>query len=63
VNAFYEMHFCTSYTQVLIQEEGENGSLESKEIICEPVGSNPNPIDLIAVQNDESGTLIVRPHR
>ena len=53
----YEMHFCTSYTQVMIQELDENGKLTSKEIICNPVGTTPSPIDLIATQEDETGVL------
>ncbi len=56
--SIYEIHFCTSYTQVMIQEEDENGELKSKEIICDPVGTKPNPIDLIATQDDETGSFI-----
>jgi hypothetical protein len=56
----YEMHFCTSYTQVMIQEIGDDGKLKNKEIICPPHGTEPNPIDLIATQNDETGILSAR---
>ena len=56
--SIYEMHFCTSYTQVMIQEEDEDGKLKSKEIICDPVGTKPNPIDLIATQDYEAGSFI-----
>lgn len=54
----YEIHFCTSYTQVMIQEEDESGKLESKAIICDPVGTKQNPVDLIATQDDEAGIFI-----
>ena len=56
--SIYEIHFCTSYTQVMIQEEDEEGKLKSKGIICDPVGTKPNPIDLIAAQDDETGSFI-----
>ncbi len=55
--SIYEMHFCTSYTQVMIQELDENGTLTHKAIICNPVGTTPSPIDLIATQEDETGVL------
>lgn len=54
----YEIHFCTSYTQVMIQEEDEEGKLKSKEIICAPLGTKANPVDLIATQDDEIGRFI-----
>ncbi len=57
-DGIYEIHFCTSYTQVMIQEEDENGKLKSKEIICNTVGTKPNPVDLIATQDDETGRFI-----
>ena len=57
----YEMHFCTSYTQVMIQELDESGRLQSKEIICEPVGTEPNCIDLIATQDDDTGEFYIEP--
>lgn len=54
----YEMHFCTSYTQVMIHEEVEGGFSMSKEIICPAFGTNPNPIDLIAIQGDDTGVIL-----
>lgn len=55
----YEMHFCTSYTQVMIQESDDGGKLQDKEIICAPVGTKPCQIDLIATQEDDTGEFIV----
>ncbi len=54
----YEMHFCTSYTQVMIQELNDDSVLTCKEIICQPVGTEPNWVDLIATQNDDTGEFI-----
>ncbi|AFT66179.1 hypothetical protein Q91_0139 [Cycloclasticus sp. P1] len=54
----YEMHFCTSYTQVMIQELDEDGKLTSGEIICLPEGTKPNWVDLIATQNDDTGVFV-----
>ena len=54
----YEMHFCTSYTQVRIQEFDENGKLAIGEIICEPVGTKPNWVDLIGTQDDDTGIFV-----
>ena len=54
----YEMHFCTSYTQVMIQELDEDGKLTSGEIICPPEGTKPNWVDLIATQNDDTGVMV-----
>lgn len=53
----YEIHFCTSYTQVKIYEVVD-GKLKSKDIICDPVGSNPSWIDLIATKDDECGEFV-----
>lgn len=57
-DGIYEMHFCTSYTQVMIQEAGEDGKFQSKEIVCPPVGTTPNPIDMIATQGDDTGEFL-----
>jgi len=54
----YEMHFCTSYTQVMIQEFNEEGRLTNREIICEPAGTKANWIDLIATQEDDTGAFV-----
>lgn len=52
-----EIHFCTSYTQVFVQEDLGDNKFNHAEIICEPIGSKPNWIDLIAIQNDDTGVL------
>ena len=56
--SIFEIHFCTSYTQVMIQEYDGDGKLQQGEIICEPAGTTPNCIDLIATQHDDSGEFI-----
>ena len=53
-----EIHFCTSYTQVVVQTKAEDGKFPTAEIICPPIGTVANPIDLIATQGDETGVLI-----
>ena len=55
----YEMHFCTSYTQVMIQEMNGDGVLQEGEIICLPEGTEPNWIDEIATQEDDTGAFVV----
>jgi len=57
-DGIYEMHFCTSYTQVMIQETNKEGKLQSKEIICKPIGTKPNWVDLIAIQDDDTGEFL-----
>ena len=54
----YEMHFCTSYTQVKVQELNQSGELISKDIICPPIGTVGNFVDMIAIQNDDTGIII-----
>jgi hypothetical protein len=54
----YAIHFCTSYTQVKVQELGEDGILMSSDIICKPVGTQANWVDLFAIQDDDTGTFI-----
>lgn len=56
--SIYEIHFCTSYTQVRVQELDENGKLKSLDIICKPEGTQPNWIDSIATQDDDTGTFV-----
>ena len=51
-----EINFCTSYTQVSVQEEID-GKFPTHEIICPPVGTQPSWVDLIATQGDETGEL------
>ena len=53
-----EIHFCTSYTQVIIQEEID-GKFPESHIICPPEGSEPSWIDQIATVGDDTGVLYV----
>lgn len=54
----YEIHFCTSYAQVRVQEFDCNGKLTSKDIICPPIGTQGSFLDYIAVYDDETGDFI-----
>ena len=56
--SIYEIHFCTSYTQVKVQELNEDGKLKSIDIICKPVGTNASWVDLIATRDDDTGTFV-----
>ena len=53
-----EIHFCTSYTQVIVQEKNSHGYLVTSDIICNPVGSNEYWVDLIAVQDSTIGEFV-----
>lgn len=49
--------FCTSYTQVVIQEKiGE--IFTQFDLICKPICSEPCTIDLIATANDDEGVIL-----
>ena len=51
------MNFCTSYTEVQVQDEiNENSKV--KDLILPPLGSTPNWVDLIATQNDDEGEWV-----
>lgn len=53
-----EIHFCTSYTQVKVQERTETtGQFAERDIICPPIGTEPSWLDEIAVQGDDTGVL------
>jgi len=56
------LNFCTSYTQVTVQDEiiDEGGvkKYPEKDLIIPPIGTNPNWIDLIATQNDNEGEWV-----
>lgn len=56
----YEIHFCTAYTQVIVQEFNDAGERVSSDIICKPYGneSQTSWIDLIAIQDDDLGEFI-----
>jgi hypothetical protein len=52
-----QIHFSTSYTQVVIQEKiGEK--FTQFDLICLPIGSEPCVIDLIATANDDEGVIL-----
>ena len=57
-----EIHFCTSYTQVEVQDKINNGKgLEypTHTICIQPLGTKPNWVDLIAIQDSNAGSWIV----
>ena len=49
----YEIHFCTSYTTVCVQEEKDGNPFAKSEIYIKPINLNMNPIDSIAFDGDE----------
>lgn len=55
------MHFCTSYTQVVVQDEVD-GKFPTHDIILPAFGTEPNglsyAIDHMATQNDPEGEWI-----
>ena len=52
-DCIYEIHFCTSYTQVLVREKVD-GFFTDKEIIIKPIGTEPcSFFDMIAVGKDD----------
>lgn len=53
-----EIHFCTSYTQVIVQELSCESKNTTADIICEAIGVEVNLIDLIATQEDDDGEFI-----
>ena len=57
--AIIEMHFCTSYTQAIVQFPDEEG-YQTKDIII-PTEKNDleSAIDFIAVSEDEIGSFVV----
>lgn len=60
-HSILNINFCTSYTQVEVQDEIlEDGELKypTHDIILKPLGSKVNWIDLIAVMNDNDGEWI-----
>jgi len=57
----YEIHFCTSYTEVMVQEVDSEGNLRDKQIICQAVGGTESDwIELIATQDDDIGEFVTR---
>lgn len=54
----YEIHFCTSYTLVRVQELGEDGKLKSSDIICKQEGTQARWLGLIATLDDDTGAFM-----
>jgi hypothetical protein len=61
-HAILSLNFCTSYTEVEVQDkvEGDDGKLKypTHTIILPPIGSTPYWVDLIATQTDNEGEWI-----
>ena len=60
-HAICEIHFCTSYTQVVVQDEiMVDGKIKypTHDVILPPVGSKPNWIDEIATNGDPQGEWV-----
>lgn len=53
-----EINFCTSYTQVMVQWR-DGDKFPEQEIICPPLGSEPNPVDFVAFSGDEEEGIIL----
>lgn len=56
--SIYEIHFCTSYTQVLVQEEDPYGNLKRKDIICPAIGIVPTWEDLLSIRFNDEGVFL-----
>ena len=56
-NSILAMNFCTSYTQVNVQQEID-GKFPTHNIIVPPLGSAPSWVDGIATQGDHTGQFI-----
>lgn len=56
--SIYEIHFCTSYTQVKVQELDNDGKLKSLDIICKPEGTKASWVDLIATKDCDTGAFV-----
>lgn len=55
--SIYEIHFCTSYTQVRVQEVLD-GKLTSQDVFCRPLGTEMSPIDSISFRGDEEWGIL-----
>ena len=57
-----EIHFCTSYTQVVVQDvinkDGKT-TYPNHDVILPPLKSEPYWVDLIAIQNSNIGEWII----
>lgn len=60
-HAIISMDFCTSYTQVKVQDvidvSGKK-KFSTKDIILPPIGSSPNWIDEIAIKDDNEAEWV-----
>ena len=56
-----EIHFCTSYTQVICYELDEDGSLQQIDIICPADCTEMGLVDGIAVADSDWGRFILTP--
>lgn len=50
-NNIYEVHYCTSYYQFKVQFLNEDGKFDNRDLVY--INENPNPIDLLAINDDE----------
>jgi hypothetical protein len=61
-NTILSIHFCTSYTQVCVQEEvvEEDGTTKypSYDLIIPLLNSKENWVDLIAIKDDTKGEWV-----
>lgn len=53
-----DINFCTSYTEVTVQDE-TGGNFPTKNLIIPPIGSEPYWVDMIAInENDIEGEWV-----
>lgn len=52
-----DINFCTSYTQVSVQDEID-GKFSCHDMILPPIGTTPDWVDQIATQNDPEGEWV-----
>lgn len=61
-NVILEIHFCTSYTEVIVQKKSIDGDgtiiYPTHTIIIPPEGSRPHWVDLVAVKDCKKGKWI-----
>ena len=51
-----QIHFCTSYTQVVVQDLDSDE--KPADIVCPPIGMSPNWVDCIATQDCDNGKFV-----
>lgn len=60
-HSILEINYCTSYTQVTVQDKIEvdgKQQYNTHDIILPPFGTNPNWVDLIATQEENEGEWV-----